>query len=127
MYLIVPSGLMRVMYDAFGKGIFLTKHWVRVSQGNWVFRYNWEDATFKMFYRTENDGKKKCDIIIVTPTMTFNFNILQLTAQTATDGRIDMLTFDVIDNNSKKNGSFFLSAYALEDKVAKLNERIKNT
>ena len=127
MYLIVPSGLMRTMYDGFSKEIHRSTHWINMSTGVWKFVYKWEDATF--FLTVSHDaGKKSCTFKIERGDFKNEFEINSMELQEELDENnkpkyASILILKAKDVKSGTEGELFFSNYPLEEKIYQMNKR----
>ena len=120
MYLMCPSGLMQVFYSAIADEKYLSQYWTE-KDGQKIFKYTWEDATFLYFIRKEG-FLKHVTLNILTHADTFQFAVQSIEkVEDPETGLLEMITFNVIDTRNSKPGSFFLLMYDKEKEIYRMN------
>ena len=111
---------MQVFYSAIADEKYLSQYWTE-KDGQKIFKYTWEDATFLYFIRKEG-FLKHVTLNILTHADTFQFAVQSIEkVEDPETGLLEMITFNVIDTRNSKPGSFFLLMYDKEKEIYRMN------
>ena len=120
MYQMCPAGLLNVMYTAIADEKYLSKYWTE-KDGMKILRFDWENVTYVLVDKKE-EFDRDVRLSIMSRSKSFNFNITSVEKMMdKNNAYVDMIIFHVKDPVSNEDGSLFLAAYDLEEKVYLMN------